>query len=289
MKKHAVGKKEINTLLHSSPSSKLELRQQTPSPHPQTLLPEKPVFRVGELILIVQPPPLCEKLRLVGGEWPARPLRQNRKTWGLRTIEQIQRRIHPPNLISVTGWAQALASTEAPVVLAIRVQQDSRPNVSPKPRRAEIDAKPVPPQSLRCFNQTALLAVVSEAPETVVAILHLAGAVAGISSPGHAHGTLFFVELMCRACAAALHLPPVFDAFLETISTVQLAEFVLQRGREKGKRRLHTSWNLHQHTSRAILSPVWNSSKQMTHSASLPSSSTQSFSVAMYGNMPRAA
>ena len=47
-------------------------------------------------------------------------------------------------------------------------------------------------------------------------------------------------ELMCRACAAALHLPPDVDAFLETISTVQLADFVLQRWREKGKRRLHT-------------------------------------------------
>lgn len=47
-----------------------------------------------------------------------------------------------------------------------------------------------------------------------------------------------------------------------------------------------TSWNLHQQTNLAIRSPLSNSSKQITHSASFPSSSTQSFSVATYGTSP---
>jgi hypothetical protein len=117
---------------------------------------------------------------------------------------------------------QALAVTDMPVVLAVYVEQDERPYDFPKPRRTEVDSKPFTSQSLRCFNQTALLAVISEAPETVIAILQLAGAVAGISSPVHAHRTLFFMELMCRTRAAALHLPPVSDAFLKTISMVHL-------------------------------------------------------------------
>jgi hypothetical protein len=123
----------------------------------------------------------------------------------------------------------ASASAKTPVILAVHMQYDRRPYVSPTPRCTEIDLKPFPSQSQGRFSQTALMAVISKAPETVVAILLLAGAVARLSSPGHAHRTLFFVELMGRACAAALHLPPVFDAFLGTVSMVQLAKSILPR------------------------------------------------------------
>jgi hypothetical protein len=51
--------------------------------------------------------------------------------------------------------------------------------------------------------------------------------------------------------------------------------------------RMHFRWNLHRHSSRPISSPGWNSSMQIVHSCSLPSPSMQSFSVAMYGKIPR--
>jgi hypothetical protein len=51
--------------------------------------------------------------------------------------------------------------------------------------------------------------------------------------------------------------------------------------------RMHFRWNLHRHSSLPISSPGWNSSMQIVHSCSLPSPSMQSFSVAMYGKIPR--
>ena len=46
-----------------------------------------------------------------------------------------------------------------------------------------------------------------------------------------------------------------------------------------------TLWNLHRHSSRPMSCPTSNSSRQMTHSASAPASSTQSFSVARNSSM----
>jgi hypothetical protein len=85
---------------------------------------------------------------------------------------------------------------------------------------------------------------------------------------------------MCRARPSPLFLPPVLDAFLFIV----LAHVSMLISSS-----IHTSWNLHQHTSRAILSPASYSSKQIIHSASPPSASTQSFSVAVKGSIPRAA
>lgn len=51
--------------------------------------------------------------------------------------------------------------------------------------------------------------------------------------------------------------------------------------------RMHLRWNLQRHSKRPISSPGWNSSMQIVHSCSRPSPSTQSFSVATYGKMPR--
>jgi hypothetical protein len=45
---------------------------------------------------------------------------------------------------------------------------------------------------------------------------------------------------------------------------------------------IHLRWKRHRHSSRAIGTPTSNSSRQMVHSAE----STQSFSVARYGNIP---
>ena len=190
-----------------------------PSPQPQVVLPEILFFRISDIA--VQQPPLAEKLPLRCSQSLTRPYRNSRR---LSPLNQIQRLTHPPKL---------LIATKTPCVLAIQVSQNAQPHVSPKPGYTKVDPKPIPSQSQGFFDQTALLDVVGKAPETaVVVISHLAGAVAGLSSPGHAHRTLLFVELMGRARAAALHLPPVFDAFLEKeVSTVQLAEFVLQRWR----------------------------------------------------------
>lgn len=90
---------------------------------------------------------------------------------------------------------------------------------------------------------------------------------------------MLLLQLMRRTSTSPLLPPPFLDAFLngKALATFSLCKTI------------HTSWNLHQQTSRAILSPASKSSRQIIHSASLPSSSVQSFSVAMYGNMPRAA
>ena len=50
---------------------------------------------------------------------------------------------------------------------------------------------------------------------------------------------------------------------------------------------MHFLWNLQRHSSLPISSPGWNSSMQIVHSCSRPSPSMQSFSVAIYGKMPR--
>ena len=48
---------------------------------------------------------------------------------------------------------------------------------------------------------------------------------------------------------------------------------------------IHSLWNLHRHSNRASSSPTSYSTIQIEHSCALPSSPTQSFSVAVNGNM----
>jgi hypothetical protein len=76
----------------------LSLQKTAPSPQTQAILPEKLLFRVGDVT--VQPPPLMEKPRLGWSKWPTRPLCRIRTPQRPRPTDQIQIRVHPPHLLN---------------------------------------------------------------------------------------------------------------------------------------------------------------------------------------------